>query len=376
MNRLSLIIGLTFASVTAIAQSSNVYLSRYLPGGQSMAGSEVTLFNSAERAIELAGYHLVTRYWVLTLPEAIQIPAYSSLTFAAEQGSGVLVLGNFPGFSRLTPPTGELGDFIALINPSGQLVDGFYLAEQQIVSFLPITIANKGDIIDIPGEGAGRWSYLQALPDPVMSFDRNNGKWRANGRRQNIFPATEYLYLTARMTEESAVSLKWKTVFEKNCLYHLIERSSDNHSFEEVGRIKGQSESSSLRTYQFIDKGITTGAIYYYRIRHVEQTGGEVVSNAIEVKSTEGAAGFQFDVFKEGPETGQYLRVRYSSRTAQEIHLKLLDEQLRQIEVLSTGTMEPSREYLVAYRKSLPAGIYYLIVETDQERYHEVIVIE
>ncbi len=372
------LVGILLQGLLLIGQSKgDLYLSRFLPGGPDLSGTEVTLFNASEQEISLDKYILVSRYWRVVLSEKAKIAPYSSITLGAVSGVGVFSFSDFAGFSKLTTSSLELGDFVALLGPQGSaMIDGFYLAEQPQIDFLPVSFSIQGNSISVPAENHPKWAYLQSLPDPIMAFDRNNGAWRANSRRGTLFPATQYDFLQARMTEEGLVSIKWKTKFENGCLFHQIERSSDGRNFESIGKRPGEKVSNGLKDYVYIDQSAQVNQKYWYRISHEDQSGNRVLSEIQAIATSESAAGFRFSVFREGPETGQYLRIRYASRIAQEVRLKLLDEQLRQIEVLSTGTIEPNREYLVTYRRSLAAGIYYLLVETNQERYHEVVVIQ
>lgn len=371
-------LGIMFTGFMAVGQNSEVYLSRYLPGGREVVDAEVSIFNPSESIQDLSGYVLVSRYWQIVLPAGISIPAYSSLTFASTAGDGVLYLQDFPGFSIISSSEDEIGDYISLYRRvGGSLLDGMYLSEQSEVGFLPGSIkTNDGKMMEIPGEMHSKWSYYPVQPDPYMAYDRNQGTWQANARKDDLFPATNYLYLQGRAIGSGEISIKWKTEFETNCRYHRIEKSTDGINFEEIGRWKGQKESYEFRDFQFTDSAINPAVSnYYYRVRHIDQVGNVVSSEIISI-SPSAASGFHFNVFKEGPETGQYLRIRYSAERAQEVNLKLLDEQLRQVEVLSSGTIEPNRQYLVTYQKSLATGVYYLMVETEGQRYHEVVVIQ
>lgn len=374
----AIFLGILFTGLMAVGQSSDIYLSRYLPGGSEIVDAEVSIFNASESVQDLSGYVLATRYWQIVLPAGISIPAYSSLTFASTEGDDVLYLRDFPGFSSIPITSDEIGDFVTLFpRAGGSLLDGLYLSEQSEVGFLPMSIKTpRGVRIEIPGETYSKWSYYPVQPDPFMAYDRNNGSWQANARKDDLFPATHYLFLQGRAIESGEITIKWKTEFETNCLFHRMEKSTDGVTFEEVGRWKGQKESNEYRDYQFLDSNIDPSVnTYYYRVRHMDYVGNVVSSEIIPV-SPSAASGFHFNVFKEGPETGQYLRIRYSAKRAQEVNLKLLDEQLRQVEVLSSGTIEPNRQYLVTYQKSLATGVYYLMVETEGQRYHEVVVIQ
>lgn len=376
MRALCILLAVLLMSLSAFSQGTDVYLSRYLPGGPQVVDAEVSLFNATGTARDLSGYVLVSRYWQLILPSGIVMPPYSSVTFSSKEGDGLYQMTSFPGFHTFQADTSPTGDFISLFpRIGGELIDGLYFSEGEEVEFLPFRIQpEQGEVMDIPPETHVRWVQFRGLPDPVMAYDRNNTTWTANTRDGKLFPATKYLFVQARPTEQGTISIKWNTAFEIGCLYHLIERSEDGEVYREIGKWSGQTESRELRDYQFEDTQAKAGLKYFYRIRHVDRAGKSVVSPVVSL-SPDGDSGFHFSVFKEGAENGQYLRIRYSALRATAVSLKLLDGQLRQIEELSSGKIEADREYLITYRRSLPTGVYYLMVETDAQRYHEVVVI-
>lgn len=377
MRNLCVLLAFLTISLPALSQENSVYISRFLPGGPDIVDSEVSLFNSTGSPVDLSGYVIISRYWQLVLPQGIIVPPYSSVTFASEEGDGVFYMRNFPDFHPLNDVEDQPGDYISLFSRvGGYMIDGLYFSEGGEVDFLPYKITSEqGKAMEVPGEAHSRWTLFRGVPDPIMAYDRTNDSWSANTRDGKLFPATKYLFVQARPTEQGTISIKWNTEFEIGCLYHRIERSNDGELYEEVGRWQGQLESRELRDYQFEDQQAEAGVTYYYRIRHIDRAGKSVISPVVSI-SPDIDSGFHFNVFKEGSENGQYLRIRYSALLPTEVSLKLLDGQLRQIEELSSGEIEANREYLITYRRSLPTGVYYLMVETDSQRYHEVVVIQ
>ena len=77
---------------------------------------------------------------------------------------------------------------------------------------------------------------------------------------------------TAQKLNDHASILEWKTGYEKNNDYFIIERSSDGINFESIGTIKGAGSSASLISYSFTDENPLPG-INYYRLKQVDFNG-------------------------------------------------------------------------------------------------------
>jgi hypothetical protein len=73
----------------------------------------------------------------------------------------------------------------------------------------------------------------------------------------------ELLNFNASPINNEIVLTKWQTATETNNDYFTIERSTDAINFDEVGRIDGAGNSSSLLSYSTIDKDPYFGTSYY-----------------------------------------------------------------------------------------------------------------
>lgn len=66
--------------------------------------------------------------------------------------------------------------------------------------------------------------------------------------------------------------LSWRTATEQNNAFFDIERSADGRSFEAIGRVAGQGDSSAPVDYTFVDAKPLAG-LSYYRLRQVDYDG-------------------------------------------------------------------------------------------------------
>ncbi|MDO8999684.1 MAG: T9SS type A sorting domain-containing protein [Bacteroidota bacterium] len=72
--------------------------------------------------------------------------------------------------------------------------------------------------------------------------------------------------------EKDLVKLKWSTATERNNNYFSIERSKDAINFEEIYRVQGAGNSSSLLNYENSDSSPLPG-ISYYRLKQIDFSG-------------------------------------------------------------------------------------------------------
>lgn len=68
------------------------------------------------------------------------------------------------------------------------------------------------------------------------------------------------------------VHLKWTTDLEQHTSHFSIERSVDGVSFSAIGKVKSSGNSSSLRSYVFVDDALLTQELYY-RLKMVDLDG-------------------------------------------------------------------------------------------------------
>jgi len=97
----------------------------------------------------------------------------------------------------------------------------------------------------------------------------------------NCAAPVTWLYANASSSDQGNI-IKWATTSETNNSYFIIESSSDGISYNEIGRVNGQINSSSVASYQFIDNS-ASNTNTYYRIKQVDLNGNFSYSNLISV---------------------------------------------------------------------------------------------
>ena len=94
------------------------------------------------------------------------------------------------------------------------------------------------------------------------------------------------LGLSARLNNNTTVTLSWTTLSELNNKGFYVERNETNdiNSWQKLGFIQGAVNSSTSRNYSFIDNQVSLGHIYKYRLRQVDLDGQFSFSNEVLVR--------------------------------------------------------------------------------------------
>ncbi|GAB4418881.1 MAG: hypothetical protein OHK0039_30790 [Bacteroidia bacterium] len=373
---------LTLAGLPAAGQRT-VFISRLAPGvpGQpATRGYRLDLFNESEDQVrDLSGYILYTRTFALRLPPGSYLRPMEALRIGTTPEALDIGLSDQREFAAL-PPDGhrQEGDFAILFDRDLEIVDAVLVCKTLPAAFLPATARFLNYTLAAPPADDRRWSSrINGSPDPAMEFLRIQGRWEVNarGRLLEHAQATTYRLLQARYIE-GIVSVKWKTGYERDCYYHLVERSSDGRQFEPLTRVPASRNSKTMMSYSVLDTDVKPDRVYHYRIVSTDKFGFSITSNATRVRTEDNPGGFTFDVMRGEGDGRATLNVRFSARQEQEVRMQLMDEELREIDVLYYGRIEADQQNLVNYQRDLPVGKYYVIVSTERQRFSESFIVE
>lgn len=358
--------------------AQNLYLSRIapgFPGNPDHPAHRISIFNEDPTYHEISGYTLVTRSYVAVLPSNAFIGGKKSVDIAFGGLNLNVRLDTLSTLIRKRIDNPSLGDYVALFDQKGRLVDALYYGPSENVAYLPEQISADDALLLLPSETDGIWDYMRNPVDPAVAFVRINRKWRANSRTKNLIPATSYRSVLPSY-EDGIVTLDWKTMFEYDCFAHMLERSIDGKNFQVIRQVSGERESEEVKSYREYDSNIEKNRLYYYRVTHMDKFGEIISSNTAKVRTDDNPSGFSFEILKGERGTDQVLNVRFASVLDQRVRIKLLDEELREIAILFYDEIDANKQNLVTYQKPLPVGKYFVILSTEQKRYYEPFIIE
>lgn len=370
---------LIFDTVTA----QNIYISKYIAGNITKEETHrVEIFNESDKRFSLGGWMIITRNYVLRLPEKTMLEPYRSLSLG-KSTSGVvetdMVFNKLKDFLVRFPATKEEGDYVVLMDKEQNIQDAVYFSLTPKMKFLPDKgelITQTGEIIrfEVPGIWSNKWKKNDVIPDPAMVMVFINNEWQITSKRKNLFPATEYGEFQGNYVE-GIVSLRWQTLFEQDCYQHQIERSIDGTRFEVIAVEKGKKTSKKTADYLFYDKNLAPNQHYYYRIKNTDKFNNVLYSRIVEIYTGDDGSLFSMDYIIGEADVAQALTMRFAAKQAQYVVVKLLNEEFREIGVLFEDEVSANAQNLIIYNQALPVGKYYIIAETAKKRFYLEVVI-
>lgn len=365
--------------ICSFANSQSLYFSRYI--GLNYLNDpvyQVDIFNPADQPRSLSNYMLVSRQFVAKFPVGTRIDAYSKLSLGKHNSQSLdLPFNQIQDFIIRIPEDNELGDYLILFDPSGKIVDAFYFGPSRAVSFLPdegelITFSNEQIPFEVPDEIQSVWNYLQISPDPALAFVRINGQWQVSSRQRNTLPATAFGPLEAKYVR-GIVTVNGQSRFERDCLPHQLERSEDGRNFERIHRFPQTQNADGITAYRYYDDNVQPNKRYFYRLKNEDKFGFVVFSNLVEVQTDDLPSDFSLEVFQSN--SGGNINVRFSSRQARRVRIKLLDEQFRELDLLFYDDLEENSQQLIKYEPALPPGKYLILADVGERRLFETLII-
>ena len=229
-------------------------------------------------------------------------------------------------------------------------------------------------------------------PDPAIYFINLDTFWIATSVIQNLVLESRYTLFSANYVGQT-MKISWTSEQPKpfnegfpaeafslfhptKYFFHHVERSDDGQNFTTVSRVQAKNEFRAPVNYGFIDKKIDEGRNYFYRMRNVDIYGNVIYSRIIEVSTESATQDFVLDAFFGKGDQQDELNIRYMSRIAQKIRIKLLDDHFREIAILYDDPIEKEKDNLIKIPGGLAAGNYTIIAETSEKRYFKEVQVQ
>jgi len=204
----------------------------------------------------------------------------------------------------------------------------------------------KADLV-VPDYGKNTISVLinngsSALPVSFLSF---NGKYKSSGN----------------------TLLNWNTATETNTTYYIIQRSSGNSPFKEVGRV-GVHEAGigSDYTYSDVLPLANNASVVYYRLQAVDKNGSITYSNTITINCNKKVS---LDVFPNPAQTILNIKTDEYSKNGVILITDFAGK------AVYTNTIQNSNVQQVAL-KGLAKGIYSITIFTPSGKQTKQVVIK
>lgn len=381
------LLALLFAAVNARGAAQDVQLLRYIPGNYLSDNlHRVEIYNAGTSAADLSDWLLVTRDYAFRFPAGSRLYADRRLTIAKQPIEGRQVdvkLLKHPNFMIKLYSRRVEGNFCALLDSRRRLVDAFYFAALPNVPFLPdsgscyLNNAPVSDCYRLPPEQSREWKYFSVGYDPAVGFEQHQGQWRLISARstENLYPSAAFGDLTVRY-RDGAVLLRCTTQFEDRLSGLILERSEDLQAFEPVSTLKTAGDSRQPQEYIIYDTTVKANRTYYYRIRTNDAPDLSVQTKIVEVETRRVPVEFRLDVQPQRTTDSRSVNVRFSSALTQDVLIKLLDENMRELAILHQGLVYAETLHLLRIEAKLPAGKYLILAATEAKRYSAALLVE
>ena len=119
--------------------------------------------------------------------------------------------------------------------------------------------------------------YIGANGFETVYFSYRNGSCGCSSGAIIALPVDLISFSGETCENMPCVTLNWKTGSELNNDYFSTERSTDAENWETIGTVKGAGNSSTTKSYEFVDESITQvqnlGLQIYYRLKQVDYDG-------------------------------------------------------------------------------------------------------
>ena len=87
--------------------------------------------------------------------------------------------------------------------------------------------------------------------------------------------------------KEKAITLNWVTAWEKQNEGFDVLKGSNAKNFEKIGYVTGNATTSAQSVYEFVDKDVQEGQLYYYQLKQKDVDGTSTLSKIIAVRAGE-----------------------------------------------------------------------------------------
>ena len=214
------------------------------------------------------------------------------------------------------------------------------------------------DVIDSQGFGSFYWltnSVFWGIYD-----DDNVTFWNA-GLFQNLINIplpVELSSFTAKIIDEN-VQLNWITKTEVNNYGFDIERRLNENEWQKIGFVQGHGNCNSPNFYSYLDRHLTGGSRFSYRLKQIDSDGSYEYSNVIEIENIP----LNFALYQNYPNPfNPVTKIRYQLPVRAKAEIKIFDLTGSEVTTLLNEEKEPGAYELEFNGHGIASGIYFYTI--------------
>lgn len=178
----------------------------------------------------------------------------------------------------------------------------------------------------------------------------------------------------ASITPEQYVKVSWETSTEVQSKNFVVERSIDGFKFNVMSQIVASINSTTKKTYSYIDQKPFLGK-NYYRLKFYDAAGKEFIYKTltvtVSVLSAEPSISEQKVKISPNPVENARFLIETIDKPASTIRLL----NILGLPVSIESIILDNQKTQILLPKSLPTGLYFLLLEIDEARFTEKIII-
>ncbi len=167
----------------------------------------------------------------------------------------------------------------------------------------------------------------------------------------------EFINIIAK-AQNKASKIQWVVTNQDKIAYYLVERSTDNRNFDVIGNVQAVQQSGQI-TYNYTDfNAASISKVMYYRIRAVEETGKEKLT---DIASVVFGADFTNIVSVYPNPAGGKTTISVTAERDETATIRVLDNTGRIVQQRAINIVAGKNNFEINL-KLLPAGLYYVDV--------------
>jgi len=172
--------------------------------------------------------------------------------------------------------------------------------------------------------------------------------------------SVELLNVTV-VPEDDQITLRWETASEQDNERFEIERRVAGSLWRTVGEVPGAGTSAESHSYSFVDRYVSDGIPYSYRLTAVELNGTRTVIYETESPiMTVAAEVFAYQLHANWPNPfNPTTAITYDLKESGTVFLRVFDVLGREVAVLVEGDQNAGRHTVTFDGSSLSSGIYF-----------------
>jgi hypothetical protein len=204
------------------------------------------------------------------------------------------------------------------------------------------------------------------------SFQLNLGTYyvpSVNGQADEVPTPVELSSFTALVNKNASVSLKWQTATEVNNYGFEVERRGQetevriqNSEWERIGFVTGNGNSNSPKDYSFIDKNLTGGSKFTYRLKQVDNDGTYSYSSEVEVEVIPD----RYELYQNYPNPfNPVTNIKFSLPEAARVKVDVFNIIGEKVITLIDQNMEAGFHSITFNAENLSSGTYIYRLQTE-----------